>query len=346
LKDQALSVAEHDSLVATLAWAPALLVDAMDALNIPTLGIFPGVQNHGGLITQLPVLVTGDLQPVRVTGTFKTKNGKLTLEKGKPVLDEESLVVEKFKGFNKDEDKVFTNGIMNSMVEAIANGLMQTGSSNGTASFILAYNPTHGLVGDLIESVTDKNLQGTIRSGTARNLNGLFQQAIDAGPQSLHIYGHSQGGLLTWVAIKGLDFSEGGSPTAELNTIQLSGAPVNAIQFHKDADKAGFKDDRQRAFQVNRPDEKVFFGLLPKTDTVSDLPLLLGGNATYSADPALRALGALFSLGKLFGEGSPHSNYACVSCQPSAQGTVDTQVREIVIKPTLIDSQSSARRLE
>ncbi|MDT4802010.1 Hemagglutinin repeat protein [compost metagenome] len=348
LKEQALSAAEHDKLVAALAWAPVLLVDAMDAMGTPTLGIFPGVANHGGLITQLPVLVTGDLQPMRVTGTFKTdENGQLVLKDGKPILDLDSLQVDQFVGFNDQEDKIFTNGIMNSMMEALANGLMQSGSGNGGGNFVLAYNPTHGLVGDLIESAFDKSLQGAVRSGTARNLNGLFQQGIDAGPETLHIYGHSQGGLLTWVAIKGLDFSQGKSPEVQLNTIQLSGAPVDAIQFHKDAEAAGFGDEeRQRAFQINRPDESVFFSLLPKTDTVSDLPLFLGGNAQYSNDPTARTLGALFTVISLFGEDSPHSNYACVTCELSAPGGVDAQIRDIVIKPTLIDSQGNARRPE
>lgn len=347
LKEHARSAAEHDKLVAALAWAPELLIDAMDAMGTPTLGIFPGAANHGGLISQLPILVTGDLQPLRVTGTFKTDTeGKLVLEAGKPVLDSESLQVQQFAGFNEEEDRIFTNGIMNSMMAALSNGLMQSGSGNGGVSFVLAYNPTHGLIGDLIESAFDKNLQGAIRSGTARNLNGLFQQGIDAGPDALHIYGHSQGGLLTWVAIKGLDFSNGGSPTATLNTIQLSGAPVDAKTFHDDAEAAGFESDDQRAFQVNRPDETVFFGLLPKTDTVSDLPLFLGGNAKYSDDPVERTLGALFTALSLFGEGSPHSNYSCVTCPPSAPGSVDAQVRDIVINPTLIDGQGNARGLE
>lgn len=344
LKEQALSAAEHDRLVAALAWAPALLVDAMDAVGTPTLGIFPGVANHGGLITQLPVLVTGDLQLMRVTGTFKTdESGKLEMKGGKPVL--EGYQADKFNGFNREEDSIFTNGIMNSMVEAIANGLTQTGSGNGEASFVLAYNPTHGLVGDIIESAFDTNLQGTVRSGTARNLNSLFQQGIDAGPESLHIYGHSQGGLLTWVAIKGLDFSQGKSPEVQLNTIQLSGAPVDAITFHDDTKEAGFKYEEQRFFQVNRPDEQVAFGL-PKTDSVADLPLVLGGNAQYSDDPVTRSLGAIFSLVTLFGSDSPHSNYSCVSCPLPESGSVNAQIRDIVIKPILIDEQGNTRRLE
>lgn len=75
-------------------------------------------------------------------------------------------------------------------------------------------------------------------------------------------------------------------------------------------------------------------------DTVANLPLFLGGIAKYSADPAERTLGALFTTL------SSISNYACVTCKPSVPGSVDAQIRDIVIKPTLIDSQGNAGRLE
>lgn len=196
------------------------------------------------------------------------------------------------------------------------------------------------MIGDLVESAFDKNLSGSVLSGTARNLNDLFQGAVDAGPESLRIYGHSQGGLLTWVAIKGMDFSN-----VQMTTIQLSGAPVDAIQFHRDADAAGFNNDDQRVFQVNRPDKSVFFGLLPMTDSVSDLPVFLGGNAQYSDDPVKRALGALFTVTSLLDEDSPHSNYSCINCPTATPSNVNTKIRDIVIKPTLIDSQGNATRL-
>ena len=191
-----------------------------------------------------------------------------------------------------------------------------------------------------VESAFDKNLSGSVLSGTARNLNDLFQGAVDAGPKTLRIYGHSQGGLLTWVAIKGMDFSN-----VQMTTIQLSGAPVDAIQFHRDADAAGFKNDDQRVFQVNRPDKSVFFGLLPKTDSVADLPVFLGGNSKYSDDPVKRALGALFTVTSLLDADSPHSNYSCINCPTATPSNVNTQIRDIVIKPTLIDGQGNATRL-
>ena len=133
----------------------------------------------------------------------------------------------------------------------------------------------------------------------------------------------------------------------QINTIQLSGTPVDAIQFHIDADNAGFKNEDQRIFQINRPDETVFFGLLPKTDTVSDLPLVLGGNSQYSDDPVMRSLGALFTVTSLFDDvKSPHSNYACVTCESTDAAGANERIREILIRPTLIDGQGNARRLE
>ncbi|WP_431484019.1 hemagglutinin repeat-containing protein [Pseudomonas solani] len=344
LRDQALSAAEHDKLVAALAWAPDLLVNAMDGLADRSYGILPGVKNNGGLLTQLPVLVAGDLRPLRVQAMLEVDSeGDLVLDEGgKPKAA--GVEVSRFEGFRNGEEKIFTNGIMNSLSEAIVNGLMQSGSGDGDSSFVLAYNPTHGLVGDLIESAFDKNLQGAVRSGTARNLNGLFQEGINSSSESLYIYGHSQGGLLTWVALKGLDFSKGSKPSVQINSIQLSGAPVDAVKFHGVAKEAGFKSDESRVFQINRPNEKTSLGL-PKTDAVADLPYILGGNSKYSSDPTALGLGAFFSLASLMGKDSPHSNYSCVNCPPSPGG-VNEKIRDIVISPTVIDEGGAIRRLK
>lgn len=339
LKDRAATAAETNNLIAVLAWAPSLLVDAMDSLNKPTGGIFPGVENHGGLATQVPALAVGDLMIHRAVGKLKLdeNTGQLVIEKGKPVLDGEP-VFDSFDGFRKDEKAhISTNGIMNSLLEALTNGLMQGGMEDGQ-SFVLAYNPTHGLIGDLIESAFDSAFKGSVKSGTARNLDGLYQQASQSPIKELHIYGHSQGGLLTWVAIKGQDFSN-----IELVTAQLSGAPVDAMKFHKDAEIAGIKDGNS-FFQVNRSDEKIAFGL-PKTDTVADLPGL-GGNAKYSDNQVELTLGAIFSMASLFDTAkSAHSNYSCESCGVTGLTETARKVRSIVIDPTLIDKEGNAQRL-
>lgn len=232
---------------------------------------------------------------------------------------------------------VFTNGINNSLDEALVNGAMQSGKE----SFILNYNPTHGIVGDLLESVWDAVLGGVVRSGSARNTSEFLQQGIDAGIV-LSPYGHSQGGLITWRAIEGLDFAGGKNP--EVGSIQLSGAPVDAVKFHEDAMKAGFEKELNHVFQINRPDEKII-GIFPKTDTVSDL---VGLNMRYSEDPVARTIGAILSFGTLFGENSPHSNYLCqtAACKDTSSD-LNTQFKNgrKYITPTLIDAEGVSHKV-
>lgn len=336
LKDNAATEAEKNNLVAALAWAPSLLVDAMDVLNKPTVGVFPGVENHGGLVTQVPALAVGDLMLYRVKGRLKLDEyGELVIEEGKPVLDGKPMF-DSFDEFKEGESAhISTNGIMNNLLEAITNALMQGGMPDGK-DFILAYNPTHGLLGDLIESAFDSLFQGSIKSGTARNLDNLYQQASHSPISSLHIYGHSQGGLLTWVAVQGQDFSN-----INLVTVQVSGAPIDAVKFHKDVEETK-KENIHSYYQVNRPDETTSFGL-PKTDAVADL---LGGNAKYSSNSTELILGAVFSFTSLFdAEKSAHSNYSCASCDVTGLTKAGGKIREFVINPTLIDKEGKTRML-
>lgn len=345
LQEEAIKAGKDNALIAALAWAPTLLVEAMDALSTPTGGVFPGVANHGGLATQIPVLAVGDLLVYRAKGNLKLdENGQLVLKDGKPVLDG-TPSFDDFSSFQdgnfiNDEGNVAahisTNGIMNDQLEALTNALMQGGMADGQ-DFVLAYNPTHGLIGDLLESAFDSLLKGSIKSGTARNLDELYQNAASS-VDNLYLYGHSQGGLLTWVAIKGQDFSN-----VEMVTVQVSGAPIDAIDYHDTAREAGVL--RENSFyQVNRPDEQTVLGL-PKTDSVADLPGL-GGNAKYSDNPVALSLGAIFSLNSLFDtEKSSHSNYGCASCDPEKLNDRNLKVREMVINPTLIDKDGNVRRL-
>lgn len=164
LKDRAATEAENNNLVAALTWAPSLLVNAMDSLNKPTAGVFPGVENHGGLATQVPALAVGDLMIYRAKGKLKLdeKTGQLVIEKGKPVLDGAPSFTT-FDDFVEGESvHIATNGIMNSQLEAMTNALMQGGMEDGQ-SFVLAYNPTHGLIGDLLESAVDSLFKGNVR---------------------------------------------------------------------------------------------------------------------------------------------------------------------------------------
>lgn len=144
--------------------------------------------------------------------------------------------------------------------------------------------------------------------------------------------------MLTWAAIKGQDFSN-----IELVTVQLSGAPVDAVKFHDDVEATKAKETYS-VYQVNRPEEEAILGL-SKTDTVADLPGL-GGNAKYSNNQTELFLGAVFSAASLFDtQKSAHSNYGCVTCERTGWTETSKSVRGIVINPTLIDKDGSHRKL-
>ncbi|WP_259652327.1 MULTISPECIES: hemagglutinin repeat-containing protein [unclassified Pseudomonas] len=324
-------VADNPSLL-PLAWIPGLLETVLDKAGKYTGGIMPGVENHGGLITQVPALITGDMRFYRVETKYQYESDGKTIKvdplSGKPMIEnvQKLMEIERPDG----DGAVFTNGIQNSLMAALVNGAMQTGSD----SFMQAYNPEHGILGDLVESLWDVALGGTVRSGNAQQLHDFFQAGIK-DEYKLDVAGHSQGGLLTYRAISGLDFNLNG----QVGSIQLSGAPVGSKSFFEAADAAGFDIGNGAFFQVNRPGSKTFFGMLPVTDTVSDL---LGQNFTHSSDPVARFFGSLATSTSLMGVDSPHSNYLCVAkgmCGDAPNALQDQfKKNPRYIEPTFIDA--------
>lgn len=335
---------EENPGLAPLAWIPGVMQAAMDKTSYGTLGLMPGVISHGGVATQLPVLLSGDMSFYRTTVVYqKDASGKVIMDPdGKPLLD---LKATKFDLIVRPDASgvVAINGIQNSLQAAAVNGSMQGGQD----SFMQGYNPEHGFMGDLVESLWDVALGSVKRSGNAQQVSEFYQAGVDQGFK-LDLVGHSQGALITYRGLDGVSFgnSAGG--------IQLSGAPVYAQHFFDAAQEAGFNTNSDNAvFQVNRPDSQVFFGMLPMTDTVSDL---LGNNALNSSDPITRYLGAIFTLPGLMGKDSPHSNYLCQvksMCQTGTNqvqqdfknGTTtnkDGTTKKTYIVPTFIDKNGNA----
>ena len=334
------ALADNPAL-APLAWIPGFLQKVMDESAYYTGGVMPGVISHGGVVTQVPALLTGDMSFYRVQMEYKKDaNGEVFIdpESGKPVLDVDATRNSLRSLLTPDDDAaVFTNGIQNSLDAALVNGGMQTGKD----SLIQAYNPEHGFLGDLVESLWDVVLGGAVRSGNARQLSDFLGAGIDQG-NKLDVFGHSQGGLLTYRALAGLNFNANGN----LGSIQLSGAPVGSADFFQAAQNAGFNIDDGAFFQINRPTSTMFFNTLPVTDTVSDF---LGLNVQHSSDPVARFFGSLASAGRLKGADSPHSNYLCVAkdiCGGAKSGLQETfKKTDKYIIPTLIDQYGNDKLL-
>jgi len=296
-------LATHEDIPEPLRAIAGFMNDAGDTLGVLTLGLAPGVENHGGLTGGIAAIATGDQFFYAVQTRTSTNSKNEFVLDDKPTLQEVD---------RPSEGKtVFTNGIQNSLQEAIRNGAMQTGSDD----FVMAYNPEHGLLGDLLESFWDKNIGGVVASGNARQLTSFYQVGIDNNT-NFNIAAHSQGTLLNYRAMEGLDFTNGG--TKETGTVQFSGSPVDATQFQRLVENTGFavlekKDDgstimnySKTVFQINRPvGETSLFGF----DLVDSVADMVGGNYQYGEGGSLS--GAIFSLPFLFTDISPHSNYVC-----------------------------------
>ncbi len=190
-------------------------------------------------------------------------------------------------------------------------------------------------MGDVLEGGWDKYLGGVAASGNARQLRGFFERGIKYNI-SFNIAAHSQGGMLTYRAMDGLDFSGDGS--IDTGTVLLSGAPVDSDMFYSMADDANFivsenLDYSNVLFQVNRPEgETSFFGL-PLVDSVADMPLLLGGNGSFG-ESLLSLPYVIFPLDKA----SPHSNYLCQgkTCASNRKQLLLESVRDNFPDPTIL----------
>ncbi len=89
-----------------------------------------------------------------------------------------------------------TNGILETEADAIIKGMDQTGSK----IFTLNYNPTHGFLGDLLESGVDK-FGGT--TGIAKQTGGFIKDVTDArGKDGSNFANYSQGNELVKAGIE------------------------------------------------------------------------------------------------------------------------------------------------
>ena len=181
-----------------------------------------------------------------------------------------------------------------------------------------------------------------VSSGNVRQFKSFLQKEIDQN-YTINLAGHSQGGLITYRAIDGLDFSNGGSIT-NTGTIQLSGAPVRATKFFKVARESGFivkkeetdSTESRVVFQVNRPDGKSTIFGTRVVDSVADMPLL-GNNWDRERHGSIIDSFASIPLVLFGGDKSPHSDYICqgVACAGGQQLSVE-HFRNTNPKPILI----------
>jgi len=265
--------------------------DAMDKLGYATAGLFPSIENHGGVVTQLPALVFGDQQNRVAEIVLKINdNGKYEIDWSQSKIGSDNIDI---TALPKDIQYAFINGIQNALIDAARNAAMQTSSKK----VLLAYNPQHGFLGDLIESGWDTTIGKALPSGNARQVADLL---IEAQKQNIPLKGaaHSQGGLLLMAALNWLDKGviKRDEKSGEF-MFQINGAPVRTSEFIEAVEHAGgvipTNEGESKPHNINDGDP---------------VPQILGGNAKDAGE----AWDAILNIFKLFdSEISPHSSYVC-----------------------------------
>ena len=277
--------------------------------------ILPAHDNGGGILAQVPGL-TGLMSPQyqyilakQNSSLFNPeefiKLDELSYFKGIPENLQKELkdyYISKNSVVITEENATFqrqTNGMNNTLGQAIANAYTQTGKPT---EFTLNYNPTYGILADLLECGVDK-LGGT--TGMAKQ-TGLFNEEVKTarGKDGSNTALHSQGNLLAKSGAKyiaelqktGVMPSSGDAESTtgqRPHTASAYGSPVNAIDLQRALKKAGMT----LAATITNEDDFVGEGL--------------GGNKGLDGQAPFIDRINLVNFFKLMTSSSPHSNYEC-----------------------------------
>ncbi len=321
----------------------------LDKLSRWTVGLVPSNATNGGLLAQLPILFGADdiragVYQVRpesdplVNDTDYMKAADLpyfdTVQgPGKQKLDGMWVTIAPLTDITLENSTYqnFTNGMLNNLPKSLINAMEQTGSSTVTEF----YNPSHGILGDLLESGVDKfGGNNIIHSGIARQAGEFIQDVTMARGEvaGTNFVGHSQGTLLLNAGLTTLDkgsFSSIEFTDKTTPTFFINGAAVNAQTMMDSTNSLGFQ----------------FVGSSTnKDDLVGEL---LGGNQgvyltnqdSPTSMPFLDRILSVTNITKMFNgkypiidpitnmqihPTSPHATYTClVNCGDKPIGTDD-----------------------
>lgn len=276
------AVKGFDNIIEQSEWADNL-VGFVDLIDLP--GVFVGRENYGGWVTQLPSLLTGDMEFLRATAILKRdeKLAKTVLgEYGYTEFDPTDPA--QVKILNDFSKYLSINGMANSKEEAITNGAKQTGAIN----FVTVYNTKHGFIGDLLECAWDETLGYIVPSGSARQAKSFMELADSLGV-SFNVASHSQGSLITFQALDGIKFTENWR-------FQFFGAPVYE----------GFLESAVSGADAEYEGSYANIGE-QANDTISTI---IGFNARSVSEVINGFMSAPLLLDSSV---SPHSNYYCQS---------------------------------
>ncbi|MDY0365999.1 MAG: hypothetical protein RBQ81_09090 [Arcobacteraceae bacterium] len=209
---------------------------ALDIAGDYSLGLIPSIDNQGGYITQIATQLFGDNRGIIETATMQElldmgvdqkdivqiEDGKYITNPYKTVIvlkDEEAIKKEQSLSEFNHAKIYLTQEQASSITHISTNGILsdlhstRTGTKEQTADasvVFINYNPSHGLVGDMIESTQDKLASHLVpynsyasylgTGGSKQSANSLLNLA-EAKDGELVLVAHSQGTLQSFIAM-------------------------------------------------------------------------------------------------------------------------------------------------
>ncbi len=230
---------------------------------------------------------------------------------------------------------IFTNGLNNTVDEALANQQQQQALPDIA---LLNYNQTHGIVGDLLETGLERvtialddvpGVQsiGYVVNGSARQTGNTINQLSTINNGNVHIAAHSQGTQQTYLGLQQNQESiaqELRENRMSVFTLQNSGAPISSVATSELVVDGlyGGENNIDSRFQNNLGDANVFRSQVNPGDPVAMLGGNFGGvnnNAPIYTSEFWGEVGYTMTrgttslMGGTTGENpSPHSGYECV----------------------------------
>ena len=312
--------------------------------SMVALDIIPTSYNNGGLFGQLVGSFGGKEIASDLISVFSKNSEKYELYKDKMVKLEDSkyfktISPEKREELKKlsyfkdlyvskeplgiDVDTIthqnFGNGILNTPMEAIMNGLEQTGQikkdgtrlAGNTIELTIKYNPTRGFFSDLLEAAQDKFSIGT--SDMAKQVGSFISDVTKAAEEkrkkdnrvfAVNFAAHSQLNTLVYNGVKwGID---------------------NELYRHLDGVKSLMKKDKGSPYTVSSFGSPV--DVEKMRDVLEAAKIDIAGTFSNKGDFVAEGLGGnkdankkadmtdrinVLNIPKLFMDGSPHSSYVC-----------------------------------
>ena len=312
--------------------------------SMVALDIIPTSYNNGGLFGQLVGSFGGKEIASDLISVFSKNSEKYELYKDKMVKLEDSkyfktISPEKREELKKlsyfkdlyvskeplgiDVDTIthqnFGNGILNTPMEAIMNGLEQTDQikkdgtrlAGNTIELTIKYNPTRGFFSDLLEAAQDKFSIGT--SDMAKQVGSFISDVTKAAEEkrkkdnrvfAVNFAAHSQLNTLVYNGVKwGID---------------------NELYRHLDGVKSLMKKDKGSPYTVSSFGSPV--DVEKMRDVLEAAKIDIAGTFSNKGDFVAEGLGGnkdankkadmtdrinVLNIPKLFMDGSPHSSYVC-----------------------------------